>query len=150
MDIRGAGRKDLPALLEMALLLWPDEPEPQVRKELEDILASSRQMIFVCLAENGRYAGFINVSTRREYVSGATDYPVGYVEGIYVRTAYRRKGIARRLLEFGEKWAAGKGCRQMASDTWLWNVNSQEFHNRVGFMEKERLVTYIKRIEPVR
>ncbi len=147
MEIRKATEKDLNALVEMALLLWPYDPETQLCKEFEEILASPRQAVFVCLDDSGEYAGFINVSMRSEYVSGATSYPVGYVEGIYVKSPYRRKGIARRLVEAGEKWAAAKGCLQMASDTWLWNTNSQAFHTRVGFSEKERLVTYIKRID---
>ncbi len=147
MDIRRACKKDLTALIEMALYLWPDEPEPQVRKDLVEILASTRQMIFICLDEQGKYIGFIIVSTRREYVSGATTFPVGYVEGIFVKTAYRLRGIGRQMFTVGEKWAAERGCKQIASDTWLWNLNSQEFHNRLGFMEKERLVTYIKRID---
>ena len=147
MDIRQADRTDFEAVLEMGLFLWPDEPEAQWRKELKGILSSAKQAVFVCLDDSGRYAGFIHVSARREYVSGATSFPVGYVEGIYVRPAYLRQGIARRLMETGESWAAGKGCQQMASDTGLWNTASQEFHKRLGFMEEERLVCYIKRID---
>ncbi len=82
-----------------------------------------------------------------EYVPGATTFPIGYIEGIYVKRAYRRQGVALQLAQTGEKWALEKGCRQMASDTWVWNTASQAFHVKAGFMEKERLVTYIKRIE---
>jgi aminoglycoside 6'-N-acetyltransferase I len=146
MNIRKAERKDFKPVLEMALTLWPDEPEALMEKELKDVQRSARQTIFLATDENNRYSGFILVSTRREYVSGATDYPVGYIEGIYVKPEYRRNGTARKLVETGEKWAAGRGCKQMASDTWLWNTASQEFHKQVGFMEEERLVTYIKRI----
>lgn len=147
MEIRQATKKDFNGLLEMALLLWPDDPESQVTKDVQEMLSSSRQAVFICLDKNDKYAGFIDVSTRREYVPGATVFPIGYIEGIYVRSAYRRKGIARKLVEFGEKWALEKGCQQMASDTWVWNTVSQEFHTSVGFKEAERLVTYIKRIE---
>ncbi len=147
MEIRQATKKDFNGLLEMALLLWPDDPESQVRKDVQEMLSSSRQAVFVCLDKNNKYTGFIDVSTRREYVPGATVFPIGYIEGIYVRSAYRRKGIATKLVECGEKWALEKGCQQIASDTWVWNTISQEFHTRAGFMEKERLVTYIKRIE---
>ncbi|MBI2854159.1 MAG: GNAT family N-acetyltransferase [Chloroflexi bacterium] len=147
MDIRKAGKEDIDALLGMALSLWPDEPRDYLRKSLKNILASRRQAVFVCKSEDGKYAGFINVSTRREYVPGATSYPVGYVEGIYVRPKYRRKGIARKLMGLGERWAADKGCEQIGSDTWLWNTASQKFHKRVGFKEEERVVFYIKRLE---
>lgn len=148
MEIHRAAREDFEAVLNMALLLWPDIPGDQLKKDLKNMLASTRQAVFVCRDENGKYAGFINVATRRDYVPGATSYPVGYVEGIYVSRAYRRKGVAGRLLECGERWASEKGCEQMASDTWIWNTASQEFHKRAGFMEEERVVFYIKRIEP--
>jgi aminoglycoside 6'-N-acetyltransferase I len=147
MKIRKAVEKDLKAVLEMALFLWPDESAEQQEKPLREILASKKQIILVSLDEKGNYAGFIIVSIRSEYVTGATSYPVGHVEGIYVKKPYRLKGLARKLLEAGEKWAAANGCQQIASDTWLWDTPSQEFHNKVGFMEKERQVLYIKRIE---
>jgi aminoglycoside 6'-N-acetyltransferase I len=150
MYIRKANRKDFKPLLQMALSLWPDEPEEQVVQDLDEMFGSARQAVFVALDENGSYIAFIDVSTRREYVSGGTFYPVGYIEGIYVKPGYRRQGIAQALVEAGETWASHKGCKQIASDTWLWNTASQEFHKKVGFAEKERLVTYIKRIDTER
>jgi len=146
MDIHKAGRKDFKALLDMALSLWPDEPRDQVAEAIDDMLTSARQAAFVSQDDSGKYAGFINVSTRKEYVPGAVSYPIGYVEGIYVRPEHRRKGIARKMLSSAEEWAAAKGCQQMGSGTWLWNTASQEFHKRVGFSETERVVFFIKRI----
>jgi aminoglycoside 6'-N-acetyltransferase I len=81
-----------------------------------------------------------------EYVPGVPTYPVGYVEGIYVRPDFRRRGIATRLISLGEAWATTRGCAHMASDTWLWNTVSQEFHTRAGFSETERVVFYLKRL----
>jgi aminoglycoside 6'-N-acetyltransferase I len=149
MIIRQAVKKDFNALVDLGLLLWPDESRGEVEKDFKDILSSKRQVVFVAQDEADNYAGFINVSTRREYIPGVTSFPIGYVEAIYVRRAYRRQGLASKLLEIGEQWARDKGCKQMASDTWLWNSGSQEFHKKAGFSEEERLVFFIKRIDIV-
>jgi aminoglycoside 6'-N-acetyltransferase I len=150
MKIRKIARKDFEAWQEMCLLLWPDESEEEVRKDCETILASSDQTVFIAQDEDGRYAGFINVSLRREYVPGVVSFPIGYVEAILVRAAYRRQGLATKLMQTGEKWAQKKGCKQIASDTWTWNTISQEFHLKAGFSEAEREVHFIKRIDTAR
>ena len=146
MNVFKAGKKDPGSLLEMTLFLWPDESESEIKKEVRDVLSSKRQAAFICRDDSGCDAGFIFVSVRREYVPGATVYPLGYVEGIFVKPTRRRKGVAQSLLSQGEKWAVEQGCRQMASDTWVWNDASRKFHTDVGFIEKETLVFYVKRI----
>ena len=147
MDYRRASRKDLEALTDMGMFLWPNERREQMIKGIRTALSSADHAVFVC-ASDGVHAGFADVSLRRDYVPGVTSFPVGYVEGIYVKPAYRRKGVATRLIQLGEAWALERGCQQMASDTWLWNTLSQEFHTRIGFHETERDVFYLKRIDP--
>jgi aminoglycoside 6'-N-acetyltransferase I len=145
VNIEPGTEKDFESVVEMALTLWPDESRKEIAKEIRDIMASGRQALFVC-KEKGCCVAFINVSVRKEYVPGATSYPLGYVEGIFVKPDFLRRGIATRLLARGEAWAHEHGCAQMGSDTWLWNSASQQFHVNTGFMEKERVVFYIKRI----
>ena len=119
-------------MLVMATALWPDDMEAEIRKDVREMLSSKRQAVFIA-AENGCDIGFVNVSTRKEYVPGATVFPLGYVEGIYVKPSFRRMGAAGQLLEAGEKWALENGCRHMASDTWVWNDASRKFHTGAGF-----------------
>ena len=71
---------------------------------------------------------------------------MGYLEGIYVREAARRQGIARRLLSACESWAKAKGCAEFASDCELDNTDSQRFHQAVGFDEANRIVAYVKKL----
>jgi aminoglycoside 6'-N-acetyltransferase I len=146
MDFRRANRKDVESLTDMGMFLWANERREQIAKGMRSSLSSADHAVFVC-AGDGVYAGFTDISLRRDYVPGVTAFPVGYVEGIYVKPSHRRQGVARRLVQLGEAWAVEKGCRQMASDTWLWNTLSQEFHTRTGFHETERVVFYVKRID---
>ncbi len=148
MRFRRANGKDLDVVVEMGMLLWPNETKEQVAKAMRSSLTSPDHAVFVCDGDAGVAAGFTDISLRRDYVPGVTSYPVGYVEGIFVRRAFRRKGVATRLIQEGESWAREKGSEQMASDTWLWNTLSQEFHTRIGFSEAERTVFYVKRIDP--
>ena len=71
---------------------------------------------------------------------------MGYLEGIYVREGARRQGIARRLLSACENWAKAKGCAEFASDCGLDNMDSQRFHQAVGFEEANRIVAYVKKL----
>ncbi len=146
MIIQKIKKADFNAWLEMGSLLWPKHSKNELKKEFEDILKSKREETFLCKDEKGNYAGFINVSLRHEYVPGATLSPVGYVEGIFVKKQYRKKGIAKKLIDAGEKWAKSKGCKEIGSDSKLHNKASQAFHKRLGFKKDDILVHFIKKI----
>ena len=83
---------------------------------------------------------------RRDYVNGCATSPVGFLEGLYVDPARRRRGIARKLCRAVEDWAASLGCSEFASDVYLGNENSQRAHEALGFEETERVVYYRKQL----
>ena len=76
-------------------------------------------------------------------------YGYAFQEGdmVYVKEGYRKHGLARKLFEKAEAWAKEKGCTEMGSDTWLWNTNAQQFHEKMGYSKEEVLVHYIKPIK---
>lgn len=61
--------------------------------------------------ESGIPIGFALCQLRYDYVEGAKTSPVGYLEGIFVKEAYRQKGYARELFAECQAWAKEKGCR---------------------------------------
>jgi aminoglycoside 6'-N-acetyltransferase I len=102
----------------------------------------------IYLAKEGEeHIAFIHTSIRRDYVEGADEMPVAYVEAIYVKPAFQKRGIARDLISAAEKWAMQKGLKQIGSDTDTTNPPSIEFHKAVGFTEVERIVCFIKNLE---
>jgi len=92
----------------------------------------------------GKPLGFIETSTRVDYVNGTSTSPVGFIEGLYVIDAARFQGIGRMLVQAGERWARERGCREMASEALIGNESSHAAHLSLGFHETERVVYFRK------
>lgn len=145
MRIRQATDDDLRGWVQMATVLWPDDPVPLLADEFRGALADDEQVCYICSID-GNDAGFVTASLRREHVPGAESKPVGYLEGLFVYAQHRRRGVARELVGRAEEWARARGCREMGSDTWDWNKDSERFHNSVGYHTYETLMHFIKKL----
>lgn len=145
MKIIEVTQDDLHEWRDLALRLWPDSSVEEMQVSLTSILHSPRETGFL-IKEDGAAIGFINLSLRYDYVAGANQSPVAYVEGIYVRDEYRQQGVGTRLIRHAEQWAIAQGCIELASDALLENTVSHQFHQKAGFQEVERVVAFIKQI----
>lgn len=144
MKITKAAPTDLAALTCLACKLWPGHTESDMSAELQAIVSRPDAAFFLAWEEAP--VGFAQCQLRRDYVEGTGSSPVGYLEGIFVREEYRRRGIARRLLEACEAWAGDFGCSEFASDCELTNYESFRFHLAVGFLEANRIICFTKKI----
>lgn len=108
-------------------------------------MADGAQFFLQCC--DGVPVGFAQCQLRRDYVEGTDSSPVGYLEGIFVREEYRRRGLARQLLAACEGWARAQGCREFASDCELHNLDSLRFHLGIGFTEANRIICFTKKLE---
>lgn len=145
MTIEEISEGNVSDLTQLVLYLWP---ECNYKEEFQNglkIINSDRETAFIA-KNHGIYLGFIQLSLRNDFVEGTSTTPVLYMEGIYVDPSHRKEGIARRLIETGEKWGKEKGCSEMASDTEINNQLSVEFHQSMGFDEVNRLVTFKKKL----
>lgn len=144
------GPCDSASLSEWATLrheLWPNGSVQEHAVEVEALLTKSGEAAaFLARDPLGSTAGFAEVKLRHDYVNGCTTSPVAFLEGIYVRPAFRKQGIARLLCKAVEKWATGLGCSELASDVEIHNFISQDMHIALGFEETERVVYYRKAI----
>ena len=129
--------------LRMRLSLWDDCSDDQQVREMDEILGSDTEVVFVAERSDGGLCGFLEAAIR-PWAIGCDSRPVGYVEGWYVDEDVRRQGVGRALVEAAETWARSKGCRQMASDAELWNDVSHQAHGALGYWETARLVLYKK------
>lgn len=90
--------------------------------------------------------GFAQCGLRRDYVEGTTSSPVGYLEGIFIKEEYRKRGLARDLLEACQEWAKEQGCTEFSSDCELDNEDSRKFHLKMGFAEANRIICFTKKL----
>lgn len=140
-----ANQEDFNDWLGLALQLWPD-------CELADLTAviqSPRQAGFLVRAENKQAIALMNLSLRSDYVPDATQSPVAYIEGIYVKAEYRKQGVGTALIQYAQQWALEQGCIQLALDALLDNFASHKFYAKVGFREVERVVFFIKSLAAI-
>lgn len=142
--IREAKQKDLSAICELAIKLWPDESYDEMYDDLSKSLNAENEILFVYEINN--VEAFCTVSIRTDYVEGCTSSPTGYLEGIYVNSDFRSKGIGKKLVDAAIKWSKSMGCTEFGSDTELSNTNSQKFHEALGMTEANKVVSYILKI----
>jgi aminoglycoside 6'-N-acetyltransferase I len=97
--------------------------------------------VFGAREATGAWIGFLEVGAR-DVAEGCTTSPVGYIEGLWVESGARRRGIARALVAAAADWSRSRGQRELASDVEIENELSLTVHARLGFEETERLVTF--------
>jgi aminoglycoside 6'-N-acetyltransferase I len=143
MEIERLSIHNLKQLTTLVLELWSECEFAEEYENYKKIIASENEICY--LGKNQEdYIAFVHIGSRNDYVAGATDLPVAYIEAIYVKSDYQKQGIAKKMMTVAENWAKEKGYSQLASDANLTNSISIDFHKKVGFEETERIVCFIK------
>jgi len=124
--------------------LWPDCVPERHGLEMAEILAGPG-VVALALVDQA-VAGFAEVSVRSDHVEGTAASPVPYLEGWYVRAAWRGRGVGRALLSYVEQWAVSKGYSELASDAEIQNDRSIRLHAMFGFNEVGRSVHFVKNL----
>jgi aminoglycoside 6'-N-acetyltransferase I len=144
VTIRRITQEDKPEWLRMRKGVWPEAPDEYLDYDMDDVLSGDRYAVFLALDEDTPI-GMIEVHLR-EAAEGCFSSPVGYIESWFVDERLRGKGVAGILTDTAENWAREKGCKEMASDTWLENEASIRAHVKMGYIEVERLVHFVKQL----
>ena len=143
--IRRATHEDKWNWLQMRQRLWPEAPVEYLSFDLDDKLANPDYAVFIASSGDEGSIAFIETGLR-DHGEGCETSPVGYIEAWYVDEHTRGQKLGRELVHAAEQWAREKGCREMASDTWLDNEASITAHVRMGYHEADRLVHFVKRL----
>jgi aminoglycoside 6'-N-acetyltransferase I len=143
-EIRRMTKEDKTEWFHMRRGVWPDVPDDYLDFDMEEILVSDNDAVFMALCGD-RPAGMIEARLR-DYAEACESSPVGYIEAWFVHTDFRGQGAAGALVQAAEAWAREKGCTEMASDTWLENEISIRAHARNGYYEVDRLVHFVKQL----
>jgi len=127
------------AWAELCVALWPDLTVDSVLRLSHEGLFKNEFLYY----DGDELAAFLSLSLRSDYVEGTNSRLVGYIEGLYVKPEFRRRGIAEKLVAHAKTWSQGFGCTEIASDCTVENEGSQKFHKHMGFAETTRKVCYI-------
>ncbi len=117
--------------------LWPEGSEAEHRGEIDLFLAGqAREPQAVFLAEDGagRVVGLAELSIR-PCAEGCRTKRVLYLEGWFVLTEARGRGVGRALVAAAEEWGRSQGCLEFASDSQPDNEVSAAAHRALGFAE---------------
>jgi len=129
----------------LGTMLFPDESFDE-EFDLHKKVLTSENHIGLLYQKDEQYVGFMYLSIRNDYVNGADTSPVVFVEAIYVLPGHRQHGIGKEFIEHAEKQTAQKGITQLASDCFVDNNLSESFHKSCGFIEKERVICFVKNV----
>ena len=145
MSIITADATNLKDLVDLSVLLFPDDSYDDLFTVYKDVITSEKETGLL-YEKDGKYAGYMHLSVRSDYVNGTDTSPVVFVEAIYVLPEYRKHGIGREFIEYAERFAQEKGITQLASDCFIDNTMSEAFHKSCGFIEKERVICFVKNV----
>ena len=143
--IKRAKAEDAAVLAALAMQMWTEHEPAELEEEFRSLILSRDAACFLKIV-NGSPIAFAQCQLRHDYVEGTARSPVGYLEGVFVSEAYRRKGYAAELLTACEQWAKEQGCTEFASDCELDNAESLRFHRAVGFTEANRIICFQKKL----
>ena len=150
MPVHPVTEDDVGTWLTLRQALWPDTDDVRHEEDVAAILANRFQKTaFVYRGDDGEPLGFAEVSLRRQ-VDGCRTSPVGYLEGLYVAPAFRRQGVATKLVTAAEEWVRQRGCNEFATDTDIENAEAQQFHRTAGFQAVEKIVIFAKPVVPAK
>lgn len=143
--VRKAQTHDIGSIVKLAVLMWKNHSAEELADEFSEILSNGESQFFLKY-EGDEPVGFAQCQLRHDYVEGTDSTPVGYLEGIFVKEAFRRNGYARELLAACESWARTMGCTEFASDCELDNETSFHFHMALHFAEANRIICFSKKL----
>jgi aminoglycoside 6'-N-acetyltransferase I len=125
--------------------LWPSEPGEHACDINRYFTGTVGEPVEVLLAFNGRgeAIGFIELSIRA-YAQGCTGDRVAFIEGWYVESEERRRGVGAALVSAAESWAKSHSCSELASDTEIGNHASVAAHLALGFTDVGRIRCFKK------
>ncbi|MGH7660747.1 MAG: GNAT family N-acetyltransferase [Vulcanimicrobiaceae bacterium] len=149
-QIRRAEPADTIGLADLRYRLWPDHPREGHAADLGDFFADKASRLaqenFVAVLADGEIVGFVEAGLRSHANGCDPKQPVGFIEGWFVAEPYRRRGIGAMLVRAAEDWARSKGCKEMASDTQIENVDSRRAHEGLGYAVVETCIDFRKEL----
>ncbi len=105
MNIEELSPGNIRQLVDLAVELWTDCNVEEEYQHYDGLINSGNEIVYVVTVDRA-YVAFIHLSIRSEYVEGTDELPVAYIEGIYVKPDYQKKGSPK---DWSAKQKSGPG-----------------------------------------
>jgi ribosomal-protein-alanine N-acetyltransferase len=122
MDFRRAIPDDAPGIAALEEAIFPDAWD---YRSVMDLITTEGAMCFTA-SEGGRVIA---------YVIGRLIAPEGEIYRVAVDEAYRKRGIAYRLLDYAVKCERGKGLESLFLEVREKNIPAKNLYKSYGFRE---------------
>jgi GNAT superfamily N-acetyltransferase len=141
LEIRQARAEDAPLLLEMIRELAAYEKLENgvsaTEEQLRDTLFAQKYAEAILAFEQGQAAGF---AVCFHGYSTFIAKPTLYIEDLFVRPAFRAKGIGQHLFATLLEMALARGCGRVEWVVLDWNAPALAFYRRFGAQERREWV----------
>ena len=126
--------------------LTPPDADAQARLVEDAFGAKPRFEAWLCFTEeSSRPAGY---AILLETYSSFLARPTLYLEDVFVRLEFRKRGIGGALLRKAVETARSRGCGRMEWTALDWNVNAQEvYEQRLGARRMSEWLLYRMTVE---
>jgi ribosomal protein S18 acetylase RimI-like enzyme len=112
------------------------------RQRVADLLADENAAVLVA-ALGGELLGVVTVT-----MSSSPSYPMfvsrswATIEDISVRSAHKRKGIGRALMQAAQDWACQRDAADIELTVWEFNKEARDFYEALGYTTVRRRMSY--------
>ncbi len=138
--VRQAVEADLDGLLDLYAHLNPDDaplpPRARVVKLWEEIVANPMLTYFVA-KQGGRLVSSCNLTIVSNLTRGAR--PFGVIENVITHPDFRRRGLAKRVLDHAVDTARQAGCYKVTLMSGTSRKDTRALYKKVGFRKDTKV-----------
>ena len=157
MNIRRAGEKDIPRLIELLqqVLDIHAKVRPDVfisgttkytNDELLQMILDDRNPIYVAVNEKDLCMGYAFCQLREQpFSNNMVPFTSLFIDDLCVDQSLRGQHIGESLFEFVKAEAKRLGCYEVTLNVWAGNTSAEHFYEKMGMKTKERQMEYILR-----
>ena len=155
MNIRRAGEKDIPRLIELLqqvldihAKIRPDIFISGTTKytddELLQMILDDTNPIYVAVDEKDLCMGYAFCQLREQpFSNNMVPFTSLFIDDLCVDQSLRGQHIGESLFEFVKAEAKRLGCYEVTLNVWAGNTSAEHFYEKMGMKTKERQMEYI-------
>ena len=155
MNIRRAGEKDIPRLIELLqqvldihAKIRPDIFISGTTKytddELLQMILDDTNPIYVAVDEKDLCMGYAFCQLREQpFSNNMVPFTSLFIDDLCVDQSLRGQHIGESLFEFVKAEAKRLGCYEVTLNVWAGNTSAEHFYEKMGMKTKERKMEYI-------